>query len=118
MRLLLSEARLYRDLERRVTGRVGQKNNVTGLKPTAGPFDRLRAGSSTAPLAMKLREAPLRGCGFFYHFSERSSALQEKIQGFFASLRMTNKKVTASQDDNFYINPSFKFKRCVDICLI
>jgi hypothetical protein len=27
---------------------------------TAGPFDRLRAGSSTALLAMRLREAPLR----------------------------------------------------------
>ena len=27
---------------------------------TAGPFDRLRAGSSTAPLAMRLRESPLR----------------------------------------------------------
>ena len=25
-----------------------------------------------------------------------------KIQGFFASLRMTNKKVTASQDDNLF----------------
>jgi hypothetical protein len=25
-----------------------------------------------------------------------------KIQGFFASLRMTNKKVTASQDDNSF----------------
>jgi hypothetical protein len=26
---------------------------------TAGPFDKLRAGSSTAPLAMRLRESPL-----------------------------------------------------------
>jgi len=29
-------------------------------KQTAGPFDKLRAGPSTAPLAMRLRETPLR----------------------------------------------------------
>jgi hypothetical protein len=37
-----------------------------------------------------------------------------KIQGFFASLRMTNKKITAAQDDNFYINPLLKLKLYVD----
>jgi hypothetical protein len=30
------------------------------LEPTAGPFDKFRAGSSTEPLAVKLREASLR----------------------------------------------------------
>jgi hypothetical protein len=38
-----------------------------------------------------------------------------KIQGFFASLRMTNKKVTGSQDDNFYILQLVKLKLDVDI---
>jgi hypothetical protein len=33
---------------------------VRHYKQTAGPFDRLRADSSTAPLAMRLRESPLR----------------------------------------------------------
>jgi hypothetical protein len=33
---------------------------VAAYERTAGPFDRLRAGSSTAPLAMRLREAALR----------------------------------------------------------
>ena len=33
---------------------------VVAVRQTAGPFDKLRAGSSTAPLAIRLREASLR----------------------------------------------------------
>ena len=38
--------------------------SLGGPSETAGPFDKLRAGSSTRPLAMRLRAAPLRNDNF------------------------------------------------------
>jgi hypothetical protein len=40
--------------------RENEREEYWHFKQTAGPFDKLRAGSSTAPLAMKPRETPLR----------------------------------------------------------
>jgi hypothetical protein len=45
--------------------------------------------------------APLRGCDFLSLLGKVVGTAR-KIRGFFASLRMTNKKVTASQDDRVF----------------
>src|SRR5216683_3160272 len=49
-------------IERRGTGAKRKTiwKKYRHYEQTAGPFDRVRAGSSTAPLAMRLRESPLR----------------------------------------------------------
>src|SRR5258708_5825765 len=63
-----SAPRVYRPIERRGIGANRQKicRKYRQYEQTAGPFDRLRAGSSTSPLAMRLRETPLRMTIFLY----------------------------------------------------